>query len=141
MDPAAQQPVESQAAATTGTDHDIAAKDHGAAAVNTNAVQAVQNGNDDGVVVEKDLENGTGDLSPEHRDYLIARHGTAELDPLPTMDPADPLNWPTWKVCIATQSIQSNSIKKPVLLVQKKNSYVEYIHRKTPTSSSSPSTP
>lgn len=37
-------------------------------------------------------------LSKSHRDYLMERHGTLELDPLPTMDPADPYNWPEWKV-------------------------------------------
>jgi hypothetical protein len=37
-------------------------------------------------------------LSKLHRDYLMERHGTLELDPLPTMDPADPYNWPEWKV-------------------------------------------
>ncbi|KAM0714061.1 hypothetical protein Q7P37_011025 [Cladosporium fusiforme] len=36
-------------------------------------------------------------LSQEHRDYLIQRHGTLELDPIPSMDPADPYNWPRWK--------------------------------------------
>ncbi|KAI9372150.1 major facilitator superfamily domain-containing protein [Aspergillus egyptiacus] len=36
-------------------------------------------------------------LSKAHRDYLIERHGTLELDPLPSMDPADPYNWPSWK--------------------------------------------
>lgn len=30
--------------------------------------------------------------------YLIQRHGTYELDPLPSADPADPYNWPEWKV-------------------------------------------
>lgn len=45
-----------------------------------------------------DVEAGSGNLSQEHRDYLIARHGTYDLLPLPTMDPADPLNWPAWKV-------------------------------------------
>lgn len=39
-------------------------------------------------------------LSPEHREYLIKRHGTVDLDPLPTMGTADPYNWPTWKVSI-----------------------------------------
>lgn len=38
------------------------------------------------------------DLSQEHRDYLIKRHGTIELDPIPSDDPADPYNWPAWKV-------------------------------------------
>lgn len=45
------------------------------------------------------LESGiSNNLSPEHRAYLIERHGTADLVPMPTMDPADPLNWPAWKV-------------------------------------------
>lgn len=45
------------------------------------------------------LEDGLAEqLSPEHREYLLARHGTLDLVPLPTMDPADPLNWPSWKV-------------------------------------------
>ncbi|TVY27140.1 putative efflux pump [Lachnellula hyalina] len=44
------------------------------------------------------LENGIGgDLSSQHREYLMTRHGTIDLNPLPSMDPADPLNWPTWK--------------------------------------------
>lgn len=37
-------------------------------------------------------------LSKAHRDYLMERHGTLELDPIPSMDPADPYNWPSWKV-------------------------------------------
>ena len=28
-------------------------------------------------------------LSQEHRDYLIARHGTLDLDPIPSDDPAE----------------------------------------------------
>jgi len=36
-------------------------------------------------------------LTEEHRDYLIKRHGTVDLDPLPSADPADPYNWPQWK--------------------------------------------
>lgn len=39
-------------------------------------------------------------LSPEHREYILQRHGTLDLDPVPSMDPADPLNWPAWKVTI-----------------------------------------
>lgn len=34
-------------------------------------------------------------LSDAHRDYLVSKHGTAELDPLPDMTDLDPLNWPT----------------------------------------------
>ncbi|KAI0017910.1 major facilitator superfamily domain-containing protein [Xylariomycetidae sp. FL0641] len=47
----------------------------------------------------EDLEN-TGPcahLPAEHRQYLLNRHGTLELDPVPTMSDADPYNWPGWK--------------------------------------------
>jgi hypothetical protein len=44
-----------------------------------------------------DKEEGSH-LSGEHRQYLIERHGTFDLDPLPTMGTADPYNWPQWKV-------------------------------------------
>lgn len=37
-------------------------------------------------------------LTAEHRDYLIRRHGTANLDPLPDPTDEDPYNWPKWKV-------------------------------------------
>jgi len=37
-------------------------------------------------------------LSQEHIDYLLKRHGTLELDPLPGHGDADPYNWATWKV-------------------------------------------
>ena len=40
----------------------------------------------------------TARLSKPHRDFLIERHGTLDLDPIPAMDPADPYNWPEWKV-------------------------------------------
>lgn len=36
-------------------------------------------------------------ITQEHRDYLLQRHGTLELDPIPSADPADPFNWPAWK--------------------------------------------
>ncbi|PWY85172.1 MFS transporter [Aspergillus eucalypticola CBS 122712] len=39
----------------------------------------------------------SSELSKAHRDYLMERHGTLELDPIPSMDPADPYNWPSWK--------------------------------------------
>lgn len=57
-------------------------------------------------VMEKDhavtihLEGGLDGLTAEHKEYLISRHGTTDLSPLPTMDPGDPLNWPSWKVYI-----------------------------------------
>lgn len=37
------------------------------------------------------------ELSPEHREFLLSRHGTVDLDPIPSMDLNDPLNWPRWK--------------------------------------------
>lgn len=37
-------------------------------------------------------------LSESHKLYLIERHGTLDLDPIPSTDPADPYNWPLWKV-------------------------------------------
>lgn len=40
----------------------------------------------------------SGGLTPEHQKYLLQRHGTLELDPVPSADPDDPYNWPTWKV-------------------------------------------
>lgn len=38
-------------------------------------------------------------LSAEHREYLLQRHGTLELDPIPGMGDADPYNWTSSKVC------------------------------------------
>src|SRR5207248_2517605 len=44
------------------------------------------------------IEDGAAaHLSQEHRDYLLKRHGTLTLDPIPSADPADPYNWPAWK--------------------------------------------
>ena len=37
-------------------------------------------------------------ISEEHRQYLLAKHGTLELDPVPSTSDADPYNWPRWKV-------------------------------------------
>ncbi|KEF59864.1 uncharacterized protein A1O9_04712 [Exophiala aquamarina CBS 119918] len=36
-------------------------------------------------------------LTSSHREYLLQRHGTLNLKPVPSQDPADPLNWPAWK--------------------------------------------
>jgi hypothetical protein len=39
----------------------------------------------------------TSTISEDDRNqYIMMRHGTLELDPLPS-SPRDPLNWPTWK--------------------------------------------
>lgn len=40
----------------------------------------------------------TAGLSQEHRDYLLAKYGTLELDPVPDFGDQDPYNWPKWKV-------------------------------------------
>ena len=37
-------------------------------------------------------------LPEEHRQYLLGRHGTLDLDPVPGYGDADPYNWPHWKV-------------------------------------------
>ncbi|KAJ5937531.1 hypothetical protein N7454_003873 [Penicillium verhagenii] len=36
-------------------------------------------------------------LSESHKSYLLERHGRLDLDPIPSMDPADPYNWPSFK--------------------------------------------
>ena len=38
------------------------------------------------------LSDSTAFLSEAHKLYLIERHGTVDLDPIPSMDPADPYN-------------------------------------------------
>ena len=43
-------------------------------------------------------------LSLEHEQYLLQRHGTLDLDPVPQPDDADPYNWPQPK---------ASSIPKP----------------------------
>lgn len=37
-------------------------------------------------------------LSEEHRQYLLQRHGTLDLSPIPDMSDADPYNWSQKKV-------------------------------------------
>ncbi|KAJ5724818.1 hypothetical protein N7493_006546 [Penicillium malachiteum] len=49
------------------------------------------------VIPDADLPTEIAQLSKPHRDYLLERHGTLNLDPIPAMDPADPYNWPEWK--------------------------------------------
>jgi hypothetical protein len=51
------------------------------------------------IEVEKPTTEQYGStLSPDHAAYLNHRHGTTDLKPLPSMDPNDPYNWPSWKV-------------------------------------------
>ncbi|KAI3402499.1 hypothetical protein KGF56_004740 [Candida oxycetoniae] len=40
-----------------------------------------------------EVEKSTSELTEEHKQYLIAKHGTYELDPIPSMNDDDPLNW------------------------------------------------
>lgn len=47
--------------------------------------------------VENSVSESRLPISPEHERYLLERHGTLALDPLPSADPEDPLNWPSWK--------------------------------------------
>ncbi|CUM66600.1 uncharacterized protein PRCAT00004269001 [Priceomyces carsonii] len=44
-------------------------------------------------IEEKTSVEDANVLSDAHKDYLIKTHGTLDLDPLPSMDANDPLNW------------------------------------------------
>lgn len=46
---------------------------------------------------EADDEARAGDLTPFAREYLTSRHGTFDLDPMPSARDADPYNWPRGK--------------------------------------------
>ncbi|EPS31933.1 hypothetical protein PDE_06892 [Penicillium oxalicum 114-2] len=46
------------------------------------------------------IEDRMAHLTEEHRQFLLARHGTLDLDPIPDMSDADPYNWPTWRKTI-----------------------------------------
>jgi len=79
----------------------------GAAADGTDAEGAVSNNVKSRDEKCEDLEldaSGTqlshdgANLSAGHREYLLQRHGTLELDPMPAYGAADPYNWPKWKV-------------------------------------------
>lgn len=48
-------------------------------------------------------------LSQEHRDYLLNRHGTLDLDPIPDMADADPYNWSSWKVLYFSPSLRAKN--------------------------------
>ncbi|KAF9737648.1 hypothetical protein PMIN02_001271 [Paraphaeosphaeria minitans] len=61
---------------------------------NDGAVPGLENANTHGTYLAGDE---MARLSEEHRQYLLERHGTLELDPIPSMTDADPYNWPRWK--------------------------------------------
>ncbi|KAG7660340.1 uncharacterized protein J8A68_006150, partial [[Candida] subhashii] len=44
-------------------------------------------------VAKVDLDDSLSGISEEHKAYLVAKHGTSDLVPLPSMDDNDPLNW------------------------------------------------
>ncbi|OKL62337.1 hypothetical protein UA08_02289 [Talaromyces atroroseus] len=48
-------------------------------------------------VIDEEAASPALELASRHREYLLQRHGTLDLDPVPAMDDADPYNWPTWK--------------------------------------------
>jgi len=59
---------------------------------------------------------GAVELTPEYREYLIQRHGTVDLDPLPGFGDADPFNWPKWKVSLSIWNLhffQNHCISPP----------------------------
>lgn len=72
------------------------------------------------------------EIAPDHREYLLQRHGTSELDPVPAMDDADPYNWPAWKVLLRLSIY--------IYRMSGKHSKADS-HRNTSTSSSSRSMP
>lgn len=68
-------------------------------------------------------------LTLEHRNYLVEKHGTAELDPLPCLDDADPLNWPKHRVRFPSSFFPEDSFSTDIA------------YRKLPTLSLLPFTP
>ncbi|KAH8892862.1 putative MFS transporter [Thozetella sp. PMI_491] len=36
-------------------------------------------------------------MSNSHKEFILSRHGTLDLDPMPSEDPNEPYNWPRWK--------------------------------------------
>ncbi|KAL1587358.1 hypothetical protein WHR41_03839 [Cladosporium halotolerans] len=68
------------------------------------------------VFINQDVAN----LTQEHRDYLMQRHGTLDLDPIPSADPADPYNWPQWKkvtnlACVAFHAMMTTFIASAII--------------------------
>ncbi|KAF7346098.1 MFS multidrug transporter [Mycena sanguinolenta] len=50
-----------------------------------------------GHVIDDQKQAAADGLSEEHRNYLLQRHGTLDIDPLPSMNDSDPYNWPKGK--------------------------------------------
>lgn len=47
-------------------------------------------------ILKPDVVSDQEDITEEHKQYLIAKHGRYDLTPLPSMNDEDPLNWPNW---------------------------------------------
>ena len=61
--------------------------------------EEIQEANNNNVEAARQPELGLKPtITQEHHDYLMKRHGTTDLHPLPSMDLKDPYNWPSWKV-------------------------------------------
>ncbi|CAK9441485.1 uncharacterized protein LODBEIA_P53530 [Lodderomyces beijingensis] len=43
--------------------------------------------------ISSEDDGPASELTEEHKQYLIAKHGTYQLDPVPSMNDEDPLNW------------------------------------------------
>ncbi|RDW89965.1 uncharacterized protein DSM5745_01740 [Aspergillus mulundensis] len=56
---------------------------------------------------------GEEGLSREHQNYLLNRHGTLQLNPIPLMDDNDPYNWPAWKVSRTRYQLVSWTVLTP----------------------------
>jgi hypothetical protein len=51
----------------------------------------------EGATLEIEDPSQTSTINDDRDEYLLIRHGTLELNPLPSSSPKDPFNWPIWK--------------------------------------------
>lgn len=59
------------------------------------------------------VNDSQASLADLRKTYLLSRHGTLDLDPLPHPDSTDPLNWPLWKVSKPQDSKRNASLNDP----------------------------
>lgn len=55
---------------------------------------------ENGLSLHDDGSQLAANISPEHYNYLVEKHGTADLDPVPCFDDEDPFNWPKHRVSV-----------------------------------------
>lgn len=79
-----------------------------------NVASHLEHANTHGTYLQKDE---VANLTAEHRQYLLDKHGSLELDPLPSMNDADPYNWPRWKVCAGHHSVFYWKVMRLILTV------------------------